>query len=357
MLLRGFAVSMPKSTDIGLRKKLINHGDCFLRKPIRLETILPFALAILLPALRYLDPTGQSGDMGLLQTAQAWAVASFLLLVIWFSNDWLRNKVRTGYYPIAIGLNLLLIAIILATTSITMPDESNLSASFLVWTGFRLALAVAIVFIVQQSIRSARQLEQLQVENLELRTAQYKAELEELRQQINPHFLFNSLSTLRTMVRTSNPNSEQFVMHLASMYRRILQSHERDSASVAEELKFLEAYIYLLKVRFEHALQVSINVDPQALQHSLPVFSLHLLMENCVKHNVATVDSPLRVSVFQKDEVTITVSNNYKPRTSPIDSPGVGLTNLSHRYQLLGVKDGLSVTKTDQEFAVTLKML
>jgi LytS/YehU family sensor histidine kinase len=236
------------------------------------------------------------------------------------------------------------------------PDKFNTTTGFYWMSGLRMILASAIFITIQQSLKSARTVEKLKSENLSLKSEKYKAELDQLRKQVNPHFLFNSLSTLRTMIRNSNPNSERFVLNLSSFYRKILETHNQDYISLKEEIEFVDAYFYLMKMRHEDALRLHIQLDPSSLQYSIPFFALQSLVENCIKHNVISIRKPLEIRIYQKDEVTITVSNNYQPRQQPSQTDGVGLANLLERYKLIGVENGLEIDKTDSHYNVTIKL-
>jgi LytS/YehU family sensor histidine kinase len=158
------------------------------------------------------------------------------------------------------------------------------------------------------------------------------------------------------MIRNSNPNSENFLKNLSSFYRQILQTHDRDYVSLEEEIKFLEAYIYLIKMRHEDALKIKIEINSQSYQYSIPIFALQLLVENCIKHNIVSISKPLEIHIYQKDDVTITVSNNYQPKQQTVNSSGVGLSNLSDRYKFMRIDDGLEIDKTDSHYNVTIKL-
>ena len=236
------------------------------------------------------------------------------------------------------------------------PDETLLSKGLYFTMGLRLIMAAAIIITIQQSLKSTRTIEKLKTENLSLKTERYKAELDQIRKQVNPHFLFNSLSTLRTMVRKEDAGSETFIVNLAALYRQILQSRDKNAVSLEEEVNFLNAYVHLLKVRHEGSLNIHIDIKPDSKQYSIPVFALQLLIENCVKHNVLSESNPLTIRVFQKDEVTITVSNKYQPKQESANSTGLGLENLLERYRLMGIEDGLTLEQVDNTFNVTVKL-
>jgi two-component system LytT family sensor kinase len=320
------------------------------------EKLLPFILAFLLPGLNFLNNSTQYENYILSELLPSWIIVSTFLIIIWFANEWLINKNVSLYFLQLSILNILIIVLFLSLISFLAPDKLETTFTFYLTTGLRLLVASAIVLTIQRSLISAKTVEKLKSENLSLKTEKYKAELDQLRKQVNPHFLFNSLSTLRSMIRGTHPNSEDFVLNLSSMYRQILQKHDKDSVTLEEEIKFLNSYIYLMQTRHEDALKIDIQINPQSFQHSIPIFSLQLLAENCFKHNIASVDKPLIIGIFQKDDVSVTVSNNYQPKEQTIDSNGLGLNNLSDRYKLLGIEKGVKIEKTENQFEVTIKL-
>jgi sensor histidine kinase YesM len=161
-------------------------------------------------------------------------------------------------------------------------------------------------------------------------------ELSALKNQINPHFLFNSLNSLNSLVR-ENKKATMFVNKLSFMYRYILQSGERNLVSLKEELKFLDSYVYLIDTRYRNRFSIQINIDEMWLNQEIPVLALQLLVENAVKHNEISEGNPLQVKLFVEDNYLI-VENKIKPRTSFIDSTGQGLVNIDKRYVLLKEK-------------------
>jgi LytS/YehU family sensor histidine kinase len=222
---------------------------------------------------------------------------------------------------------------------------------------FRILFASAVFIAIQQSLKSAKAVEKLKSENLSLKTQKYKAEIDQLRKQVNPHFLFNSLNILRTMIRNDNPNSERFLMNLSFLYRQILQTRNQDYVSLEKEITFLDAYIYLMKMRHEDALQIKSDINPKSYLYSIPIFALQMLVENCIKHNIVSISKPLSIHIYQSNEVTVTVSNTYQPKQQSIHSNGFGLNNLLERYQLMGIDKGLKIEKTISHYIVTLKLL
>ncbi|MEC3906791.1 histidine kinase [Tamlana sp. 2201CG12-4] len=186
-----------------------------------------------------------------------------------------------------------------------------------------------------------------------LKQQSLRNELEALKNQINPHFLFNSLNSLNSLIR-DNKQATTFVNKLSFMYRYILQSGSEDLVSLKEELQFLESYVYLIKTRYRDRFKIEINIEDDLLNEKLPTLALQLLVENAVKHSEISETNPLLVKVYSKDSYVI-VENVIRPRTTFVDSTGNGLINLDKRYQIL-VKKSIVISDTDQVFKVKLPL-
>lgn len=333
--------------------KMLNKNP---RDTTRIEKLLPFILAFFLPGITFLNNRSFYENFELLELIPTWLMISIFLLVLWYTNDWLSYRNISYKYLIIAIANLLTASAFVILILLFLPDLVDTANVFSWLTSFRILLASIIFITIQQSLKAVKTVETLKAENLSLKTENYKAELDQLRKQVNPHFLFNSLSILRTMIRNSDPNSEGFLINLSSFYRQMLQTHNRDYVSLEEEIKFLDAYFYLMKARHEEALRIKIEINPQSYRYSIPFFALQLLVENCIKHNIVSSSKPLDVNIYQKEEVTITVSNNYQPKEQSNNSDGVGLNNLLNRYKLMGIQNGLEIEKTETHFNVTLKL-
>lgn len=193
------------------------------------------------------------------------------------------------------------------------------------------------------------------LENEKLQQQNLQKELTALRNQLDPHFLFNSLNTLTALVR-DNEVAATFVSKLSHMYRYILQSGDRDTVCVKDELKFLESYTYLIRTRYRDlCFKVDIKIDPSHLNMMIPPMALQLLMENAVKHNEISKGCPLLVSIYSEGD-KIVVVNKLRPRATPVDSMGNGLFNLDKRYELLR-KQHISIRKDEDEFSVKLPLI
>jgi sensor histidine kinase YesM len=184
-----------------------------------------------------------------------------------------------------------------------------------------------------------RRNEQLEAEKLALtlKTVQQEKEhlasrYEVLKNQINPHFLFNALNTLASLIASDQQRAIKFATRFAKMYRNVLEYGEKHLISLQQELDMIENYIYLQQIRFGNNLQVSIEITGR--QYCLPPFALQLLVENAIKHNIITQENPLHINIQQADD-TLLIRNTLQPRPSKENSMGIGLENLQQRYALL----------------------
>ena len=191
------------------------------------------------------------------------------------------------------------------------------------------------------------------IENERLKQQNLQTELAALKNQIDPHFLFNSLNSLTCLLR-DNEEATQFVKKLSFMYRYILQSGDRDLVTVKEELKFLESYSYLIKTRYRDRFTVDIEIDEKYLEREIPPLALQLLVENAVKHNEISETNPLTVKIFYKDGF-IYVENILRPRSVMAEGTGNGLVNLDKRYYLIAKKN-ITISKEDNKFRVKLPL-
>ncbi|MGA0560151.1 sensor histidine kinase [Larkinella sp. VNQ87] len=230
------------------------------------------------------------------------------------------------------------------------PEISRL-ALCLVFT----TIIVAIVVITYESMDTFGQWQQSRQEIDTLSKAQLQAQLDTLRQQVNPHFLFNSLNSLTALISENPQKAEVFAEELSSVYRYLLRSNERPLTPLETELEFIQSYYHLLKTRHGDALSLVTRIRPGAEALQLPPLTLQLLVENAVKHNIILPEQPLRI-ILTADEQQLTVSNNLQRKNSRPLSNGIGLTNIFSKYQMLG--QPLPTIEDDgQEFRVTLPLV
>ncbi|QJX45526.1 histidine kinase [Hymenobacter taeanensis] len=204
----------------------------------------------------------------------------------------------------------------------------------------------------QQWEQNVRRAEQLQ-------SAGVQSQLEALQSQLDPHFLFNSLNTLSALVEPENEPAQRFVEQLSDVYRYVLLARERTTVLLSEELAFVDTYLALHKVRFRDNLRVTQHVPPEALGQLVAPLSIQLLVENALKHNVASREHPLELHLTA--DLTahyIVVENTLRPRTAGLaPGTGTGLRNVRHRYELLGALLPVVVSAANGVFQVKLPLL
>ena len=179
----------------------------------------------------------------------------------------------------------------------------------------------------QQSLVKAEKLER---ENSQIR-------YETLKSQLNPHFLFNSLNVLSSLIKKDSDKAQNFVDEFSSVYRYTLDVIEKPVVELREEMDFAKSFLFLQKIRFDNAVDMEINVDASKLNYLVPPLAVQTLLENAFKHNKATIDSPLKIKIYNEND-SLVVINNLQPKIKGTDSKGVGLSNLKKRYELLGEK-------------------
>jgi LytS/YehU family sensor histidine kinase len=205
----------------------------------------------------------------------------------------------------------------------------------------------AIIFIVMLWQASLKREQKLREENLIFQN-------ETLKTQINPHFLFNSLNTLSALVATQPDVAEEFIHRLSTIYRYILENSSKDRVLLSVELSFIRDYFYLHQIRDEGKIQLEIGVDEAENFEILPV-SLQILVENAIKHNKATRENPLIISIYIENRYVI-VKNNLQRMAAQLKSTQIGLKNLAQRVSLLTGKV-LIIEETNNDFIVKIPLL
>jgi len=181
------------------------------------------------------------------------------------------------------------------------------------------------------------------------------AELNALKAQVNPHFLFNSFNVLSGLIDEDPPKAKKFLSGLSKIYRYILENRNEDLSTLQEELSFAEQYLSLQKTRFENSIDMEIDVPSHEMGRKLPVLTLQLLLENAIKHNAFNKDNPLRISI-KKVEDRICVQNNKSKSRHSLESSGLGHDNIKQRYLLHNAK-GFEIEETEDSFRIFLPLI
>lgn len=232
---------------------------------------------------------------------------------------------------------------------VIIPDQTRINgASF---------VSFLTITTIYEAIRYFVLLQKTLVEKEVLAKANLQSQLEGLKNQVNPHFLFNSLNTLVHIIPENPDNAVRFVQKLSKVYRYILEMRDASTTPLATELAFLEAYIFLLKERFGDNFRVTIDIDTEGGAKNMAIvpLSLQILFENALKHNIISVQKPLFISVFVENDKLI-VRNNFQPKNQVQEGTSVGLENIKNRYTLVS-QQRVEIIVTSQYFTVALPLL
>lgn len=181
-------------------------------------------------------------------------------------------------------------------------------------------------------------------------------EFDRLKQQLNPHFLFNNLNVLSSLISDDSLKASYYLDELSKIYRYLLKRGNENLATLEAELAFIRSYAALLKIRFGNAVQINIDGEDRQSGGLLPTLSLQLLVENAIKHNTANKAQPLRISVKIMGNTYIEVRNNLQRKLASVPSNNVGLANIQAKYRMLRIED-MTVRQTEDYFEVKLPLI
>lgn len=219
------------------------------------------------------------------------------------------------------------------------------------------ALTYAVIIGgIYEAIYYFRKWKNIEVEAEMLKKENLQSQLDSLKQQVNPHFLFNSLNTLSSLMRKDVNKAEKFLDELSKVYRYLLRNNEGELINLSTELQFIESFVHLLKTRYGDALQMTISVDEVAKNLLLPPLTLQLLVENAVKHNIIDKQMPLLITLETDDQLWLSVSNNLQKKSISLPSNKVGLSNIAGKYKLLE-QPSIIISETKEKFTVSIPLI
>ncbi len=226
--------------------------------------------------------------------------------------------------------------------------ESWRNYSFGIW----ITLSIVITF---HAFYFFNKLQQNKIKEQKVIAGTASAKFDALKNQLDPHFLFNSLNVLTSLIEENPDNAQKFTTSLSKVYRYVLEQKNKDLVTVDEELAFAKTYMSLLKMRFEDSIVFEIPEQATNPESKVVPLSLQLLLENAVKHNIVTSSKPLHIKIYEENGNLI-VENNLQIKQIVKKSSGVGLNNITQRYQLLTTKK-VNINQEANRFAVAIPML
>ena len=328
----------------------------------RIIFIISISFTLLLNLPRIIFLLGNAENIDLIEISandtffRLFSLFTFSFLILKLNIDWgtkwFLKRASLKSYLLSVFVFIVFIGLHRVFSTINYGETSSLNHRLINYVYFFVMLMLLIssrtVILNNKSKIDAIEKEQLKQQSLE-------NELSALKNQVNPHFLFNSLNTLILLVREDQKAAVKFINNLSFLYRYMLQSKDNDMVTVKEELKFLQSYVHLIKQRYRDNFDVSINISETVLQKKILTMTLQLLMENAVKHNEISDDKPLHVEVFDEYKCLI-VKNKLQKRTGYVESTHIGLSNLNTRFKLHTNRE-IEILKDNLQFSVKIPIL
>jgi len=288
-------------------------------------------------------------------TAFLWGGSMTIVAFSWNIFPW--EHFPTKHILVEVLLILILLLVFIAgmgflfayNEDICFMDALKMNSTDILFTILITFLIVTIheaVFFYRQWKLNFSKSISLEKDNLE---ARYNA----LKAQVNPHFLFNSLNSLMSLL-DNNPKAENYVQDLSEYLRYVLLSNSKEEVTLEEELENLEKFFHLQKLRFDANLTVEINIQPTSLSLHIPPLALQMLVDNCIKHNVISTKNPLFIKIFD-DGKCITVVNNLQLKQTE-ESTGQGLKNIEGRYRFIS-NEPIKIVSEEKQFSVTIPLI
>lgn len=267
-----------------------------------------------------------------------------------FLADFILNLLVAG----ALSMVAMLFVLTLSTRQTFADVWFNFSDTFI-----RLAVLMVVIVLVYTLLTlllyAFYHYAEGQISSVKLDRKQLKLQFEALRNQLSPHYLFNSLNTISSLIHRDPEKAESYIRRLAETYTYVLNTKNNRLVSLADELDFVKAYYYLLRVRYETGLKLDINIPDQLLDYQVPPLTLQILVENAIKHNVFSKDHPLSIYLGAIDNTDLKISNNKMDPPMDVQSSRIGLKNIKQRYAFL-THHKIKI-KDDQVFEVTVPLI
>lgn len=266
----------------------------------------------------------------------------------------MRFLVLTFFIGLAFAAIVSLLLGFIGTYLLKLPDTESPIAIKLAFTyGTRINLFLHIIngiFVFISEYKSK------QLEAEELKRISTQAQLQSIKNQVNPHFLFNNLNVLSGMVMKDNPDANKFIEEFAKVYRYILNSQDKELIPLQTELDYIKPYIFLLEKRFPESISIELNIPDKYYKYYIVPAALQMLIENAIKHNIVSKAKPLQISLSANGRELLTVKNNLQPKQLPEISSQIGLKNISQRYELITGKN-IEVQKDEHSFSVAIPLI
>ncbi|MET0394385.1 MAG: sensor histidine kinase [Chitinophagaceae bacterium] len=353
--------SKTKDSDQAMKKT----GDPVRLNDIGFRLILIPVFGILLPLVTGLIDHSR---YSLWETKLSYLYTIGIAFVIWQGNrfllftlrsyfDWFDKPVRKiTALILAISFYTIPVSVLLLTGWYHLFAKGNVNWNIVGMNAMVIMILVLFIVHVYETVFLVKEAETEKVQRAQTERAKAEAELQALKNQIDPHFIFNSLNTLSHLIEEKPQKAKLFNDNLAGVYRYILQNKARDLVLLREEMEFLENYFSLLRIRFDKAVRLQMAIPAAALDHCLvPPISLQVLAENAIKHNEFSEEKPLVLDIVLENGELV-IRNDIKRKTAFRPSSRIGLQNLGERYKLTTSRE-IAISTEDNNFTVRLPVL
>lgn len=289
---------------------------------------------------------------GFIMTAGLWIGCILIVSWLWRKYPWQEAPVKHLIFEII----LIFFYTIAFSTSLYLLEKKIYNFTLeirLIYDAFTTLLITYFITAIHEALFFYRQWKLHFSKSVKLQRDNIEANYQALKNQVNPHFLFNSLNSLTGMV-DDNPEAVEYIGNLSEFLRYLLKSNEKELVKVKDEAIIVERYLNLQKSRFGEALQVQINIPGKSMNQYIPPLSVQMLIENCIKHNIVSLQKPLHIKIFA-DNNSLIVENNLNLKKGT-DSTGQGLRNIKSRYTLFTTQE-VEIIKNQDFFKVILPLL
>ncbi|KFF14286.1 histidine kinase [Chryseobacterium soli] len=227
--------------------------------------------------------------------------------------------------------------------------------NFMNWFMVNIALLISAFLHAKGFMEELKKTSKKEVVEQKLIATSANAQFESLKNQLDPHFLFNSLNVLSSLIDENPKQAQKFTASMSKIYRYVLEQKDKELVTVEDEIEFAKTYCDLLKTRFEDSVDFIFEVNKEDYRRYVVPLSLQLLLENCIKHNFATSSKPLIIKIFSENDI-LCIENNLQEREQMKESAGIGLANIVQRYSLL-TKRNVFIERSEDYFKVKLPVL
>lgn len=298
-------------------------------------------------------------------------LVSFILicLLVWEGNRLLSRMIEKRLHSGSLRIHPLVIFFILS-------HVSTLAAALIAWLIISFMapdmqaqspIAVKLIFVfsfrinlflncLHAIVHLLRQYKQKELETEELKHISSQAQLQAIRNQINPHFLFNNLNVLSSLILLKNEEAGTFIEKFSAVYRYILKNQDTELITLNSELEFIQPYIFLLEKRFGEGLKIIVNIPEQFRGYYIVPVALQIVIENALKHNVVSAKKPLKICISVNNEGLLIVENNLQLKEKKESSGQIGLRNIHQRLHLVAGRE-LGIEQTDSHFRVSIPLI